>query len=37
MVAGDCVAVVGLGFMGLGLVQLVRNRAPGLLMGEKRC
>ena len=31
--AGDRVAVVGLGFMGLGLVQLVRDRAPGLLIG----
>ncbi len=26
-------AVVGLGFMGLGLVQLARDRAPGLLIG----
>jgi threonine dehydrogenase-like Zn-dependent dehydrogenase len=33
MRAGDRVAVVGLGFMGLGLVQLVRDRAPGLLIG----
>jgi threonine dehydrogenase-like Zn-dependent dehydrogenase len=33
MAAGDRVAVVGLGFMGLGLVQLVRDRAPGLLLG----
>lgn len=33
MKAGDRVAVVGLGFMGLGLVQLVRDRAPGLLIG----
>jgi L-iditol 2-dehydrogenase len=33
MGAGDRVAVVGLGFMGLGLVQLVRDRAPGLLIG----
>jgi L-iditol 2-dehydrogenase len=33
MTAGDRVAVVGLGFMGLGLVQLVRDRAPGLLIG----
>jgi threonine dehydrogenase-like Zn-dependent dehydrogenase len=33
MGAGDRVAVVGLGFMGLGLVQLVRDRAPGLLVG----
>ena len=33
MSAGDRVAVVGLGFMGLGLVQLVRDRAPGLLIG----
>src|SRR6202035_166338 len=30
MAAGDRVAVVGLGFMGLGLIQLVRDRAPGL-------
>lgn len=30
---GDRVAVVGLGFMGLGLVQLVRDRLPGLLVG----
>ena len=30
---GTRVAVVGLGFMGLGLVQLVRDRAPGLLIG----
>jgi L-iditol 2-dehydrogenase len=30
---GQRVAVVGLGFMGLGLVQLVRDRAPGLLIG----
>src|SRR6185437_2800512 len=29
MSAGDRVAVVGLGFMGLGLIQLVRDRAPG--------
>jgi L-iditol 2-dehydrogenase len=33
MRAGDRVAVVGLGFMGLGLVQLARRRAPGLLVG----
>ena len=33
MAAGARVAVVGLGFMGLGLVQLVRDRAPGLLIG----
>jgi threonine dehydrogenase-like Zn-dependent dehydrogenase len=33
MAAGDRVAVVGLGFMGLGLVQLARDRAPGLLIG----
>lgn len=31
--AGDRVAVVGLGFMGLGLVQLARRHAPGLLVG----
>jgi L-iditol 2-dehydrogenase len=31
--AGQRVAVVGLGFMGLGLVQLARDRAPGLLIG----
>ena len=31
--AGARVAVVGLGFMGLGLVQLARHRAPGLLVG----
>ncbi len=31
--AGDRVAVTGLGFMGLGLVQLVRRHAPGLLVG----
>ncbi|MBM9510279.1 zinc-dependent alcohol dehydrogenase [Actinacidiphila acididurans] len=30
---GDKVAVVGLGFMGLGLVQLARRHAPGLLIG----
>jgi L-iditol 2-dehydrogenase len=30
---GDRVAVVGLGFMGLGLIQLARTRAPGLLIG----
>lgn len=33
LAAGDQVAVVGLGFMGLGLVQLARDRAPGLLVG----
>jgi threonine dehydrogenase-like Zn-dependent dehydrogenase len=33
MGAGDRVAVVGLGFMGLGLVQLALDRAPGLLIG----
>jgi threonine dehydrogenase-like Zn-dependent dehydrogenase len=33
MRAGDRVAVVGLGFMGLGLVQLALDRAPGLLIG----
>jgi threonine dehydrogenase-like Zn-dependent dehydrogenase len=33
MTAGNRVAVVGLGFMGLGLVQLVRDQAPGLLIG----
>ena len=33
MAAGRRVAVVGLGFMGLGLVQLVRDQAPGLLVG----
>ena len=31
--ASRTVAVVGLGFMGLGLVQLVRDQAPGLLIG----
>jgi L-iditol 2-dehydrogenase len=31
--AGQRVAVAGLGFMGLGLVQLARDRAPGLLIG----
>lgn len=30
---GDHVAVVGLGFMGLGILQLARTRAPGLLIG----
>jgi threonine dehydrogenase-like Zn-dependent dehydrogenase len=30
---GARVAVVGLGFMGLGLVQLARDRAPSLLIG----
>jgi L-iditol 2-dehydrogenase len=30
---GARVAVVGLGFMGLGLLQLARDRAPGLLIG----
>ncbi len=30
---GSRVAVVGLGFMGLGLLQLVRDQAPGLLIG----
>ncbi|BBB02221.1 putative alcohol dehydrogenase [Actinacidiphila reveromycinica] len=30
---GAHVAVVGLGFMGLGLVQLARRHAPGLLVG----
>jgi threonine dehydrogenase-like Zn-dependent dehydrogenase len=30
---GQRVAVVGLGFMGLGLVQLARRYAPGLLIG----
>jgi L-iditol 2-dehydrogenase len=30
---GDRIAVVGLGFMGLGLIQLARTRAPGLLVG----
>lgn len=33
MAAGDRVAVVGLGFMGLGLIQLARDRAPELLIG----
>ncbi|KIF73233.1 hypothetical protein QR77_03110 [Streptomyces sp. 150FB] len=33
MRAGDRVAVVGLGFMGLGLIQLAKRRAPGLLVG----
>lgn len=31
--AGHRVSVVGLGFMGLGLVQLVKRHAPGLLVG----
>ncbi len=31
--AGDRVAVAGLGFMGLGLVQLAARHAPGLLVG----
>ncbi len=31
--ADDRVAIVGLGFMGLGLVQLVRRLAPGILVG----
>jgi threonine dehydrogenase-like Zn-dependent dehydrogenase len=31
--AGDRVAVAGLGFMGLGLVQLAKRHAPGLLVG----
>lgn len=33
LAAGQRAAVVGLGFMGLGLVQLARDRAPGLLIG----
>ena len=33
LASGSRVAVVGLGFMGLGLVQLARERAPGLLIG----
>lgn len=31
--AGDRVAVAGLGFMGLGLLQLAARHAPGLLVG----
>ena len=31
--AGHRVAVVGLGFMGLGLIQLAKRHAPGLLVG----
>jgi threonine dehydrogenase-like Zn-dependent dehydrogenase len=31
--AGNRIAVVGLGFMGLGLIQLSKTRAPGLLIG----
>jgi len=31
--AGDRVAVAGLGFMGLGLIQLAKRHAPGLLVG----
>jgi threonine dehydrogenase-like Zn-dependent dehydrogenase len=31
--ASDRVAVVGLGFMGLGLIQLAKTRAPSLLVG----
>jgi len=30
---GDRIAVVGLGFMGLALIQLAKTRAPGLLVG----
>ena len=31
--SGDRIAVVGLGFMGLGLIQLAKTRAPVLLVG----
>lgn len=31
--AGSRIAVVGLGFMGLGLLQLARTRLPGLVIG----
>jgi (R,R)-butanediol dehydrogenase/meso-butanediol dehydrogenase/diacetyl reductase len=33
LAAGDRVAVVGAGFMGLGLIQLAATAAPGLLLG----
>lgn len=33
MQAGDRVAVVGLGFMGLGLLQMALDRGPGILIG----
>ena len=33
VVAGSRVAVVGLGFMGLGLLQLAKRHAPGLILG----